>query len=257
VPMRPWQRVTSSTLLAVGALVSFVRTEVLLVGVVAVLWLGWQGYRASAGLLAGSGVAASVLYVLAPADVTSPTSPLEVVLTLNGRTAFWGEVLRGPWDLLAGRGDGDVGTGLLRSGSSLWRPDGGGAVAPTGEPAALLFIDNSYLSVAADVGLPGLALVCAVLVLSARTLLAARPLTRPAVCGLGALLVIAVDGLTRSSLTQFPFGFIALLFLGTTLAAAQAAQSPGPRQAADQPTPARASSESRSASSGTAAGASS
>ncbi|NHC14393.1 hypothetical protein [Motilibacter deserti] len=254
LPLRRSHGAVATGVIALGVIVSFVRTEAVLVVAVLVAAVAVRGHRASAVLLGAAATAASTLYLVLPARTSSTATGLDVLLTLNGRTELWSQVLRGPWDVLAGRGVGQVGTGLARSQSGLWGPtvDQAGATVSPGAPSSLLYVDNAYLSLVADVGLPGLVLTCAVFALMARTLLRAAP-AAPALCGLGTLAVVAVDGLTRSSLTQFPFGYVALLVLGTALAAATHGGDARLSDAGCQPRGAL----SKPASSGTAAGASS
>ena len=167
--------------------------------------------------------------------VSSAPTPPQVVLadapqgsfllTLNGRTQTWSQVVRGNQDVLFGRGVGVLGSGLARSqagGIATQQRYVDGVAPDAASNTQLTSLDNSYLQVVADVGLLGLAVL---LVAGARVCSLLRPGLRrrspPALAGAGILLVVVVDGLTRTSLTAFPFGFVALLALGAALAASR------------------------------------
>lgn len=228
---RPRLRWLSVGVLCIGVLVSFDRTAFVLLVVIFALHLDLIGRRRAGGLLFAAAALAVLALLLAkgptpPPTVTPATGPTSssFLLTLNGRTSTWLSVVRGPEDLLFGRGAGAIGAGLSRASQgsvvqqARYQPSGTKPGAAATVP--LTSLDSSYVEMVADGGLVGLVVL---LVIGARvvTLLrsAGRPLSPAAGAGLGILLVIALDGLTRTSLTAFPFGFVALYLLGVSLAA--------------------------------------
>lgn len=212
-----------AAVLAIGIAVSFVRTEIVLMAVIAATVLV-RARRAPAALalLLATIVAAVGLLAAAPQPSTSPTSRTSVLATLNGRTTGWSELLSDPGDLVAGRGVGAVGSGLARSATAgIYQPGRyrAGQAPAAASSEALLSVDSSYLATLADVGFVGLALL---LVILGRMLVLMR-LARPGRSGamwvsLGLWLVVVLDATTRSSITAFPYGFIALYLLGLSLA---------------------------------------
>jgi hypothetical protein len=228
---RAWLRTALVAVLAVGVVTSVDRTMLALLPVLLLAWLALHGRVRLAALVLAVGVAGGVGYLALP---SAPAPPQVVqadapqggfLLTLNGRTQTWSQVVRGLQDVPFGRGVGVLGTGLARSqaGNIATQQRYVDGVAPdAASNTQLTSLDNSYLQVVADVGLLGLAVL---LVAGARVCSLLRPGVRrrspPALAGAGILLVVAVDGLTRTSLTAFPFGFVALLALGSALAAAR------------------------------------
>jgi len=217
-------------LLGLGIAISFVRTEIVLMAVIAALALVRARRAPSAvGLLLAVVIAAVGLLALEPQPTASSTSGGSVLGTLNGRTTGWSELLSTPSDLVAGRGVGAVGTGFARSAASgIYEPGRftSGQAPATVQEGDLRNVDSTYLATLADVGLVGLALLGAILV---RALMAMR-LGRPDGEGamwtcLGLWLVAVLDAVTRSSLTAFPYGFIALYLLGLSLARREAESS--------------------------------
>jgi hypothetical protein len=212
-----------AAVLAIGIAVSFVRTEIVLMAVIAAIVLvRLRRVPAAAALLLATVVAALGLLTLVPQAPISPTSRASVLGTLNGRTTGWRELLSDPGDLIAGRGVGTVGSGLARSATAgIYQPGRfkAGQAPATAGAEELRSVDSSYLATLADVGVAGFALL---LVILGRMLVLMR-LARPGPSGamwvsLGLWLVIALDATTRSSITAFPYGFIALYLLGLSLA---------------------------------------
>jgi len=225
--LRRRSAVPIAALLALGIAISFVRTEIVLMAVIAALALvRVQRLPAAAGLLLAVLIAAVGLLALTPAPALSPTSNASVLGTLNGRTTGWSELLSNPSDLLAGRGVGAVGTGLARSATAGIYQPGRFTTGQTPEGARegdLRNVDSTYLATLADVGVLGLALMAAIL---GRMLMLMRP-GQPGASGamwtsMGLWLVAVLDAVTRSSLTAFPYGFIALYLLGLSLARREA-----------------------------------
>lgn len=233
---RLWLRWTILSVLTVGVIVSVDRTMLVLLPVLFLLWLIWAARRVLAGLLMATGVTLGGLVLSMPSPPPPPhvvladTPPGNFLLTLNGRTQTWSQIVRGPQDLLFGRGVGVLGNGLARSqeeGVADQNRYIEGQAVPAATNNQLTSLDNSYLQVLADAGLLALALVVLFFARIRAILLArvpVRALSAPAAAGLGVLLVTVVDGLTRTSLTAFPFGFVALLTLGSAVAAADHAR---------------------------------
>ena len=231
-----WLRWGTVAVLAAGIVVSVDRTMIALLPVLALLWLVLRGRAAIAGLLVAAALAGGVAYVALPSAPVGPqvvvasSAPPNFLLSLNGRTETWAQVVRGPQDVLFGRGVGVLGSGLARSqqGGIATQDRSVSGVAPdAASNDQLTSLDNSYLAVVADTGILGLALL---LVAASRVWAGVsrgvRARSGAALAGAGILLVVAVDGLTRTSLTAFPFGILGLLVLGTAVGAAQA-RAPG------------------------------
>lgn len=212
-----------AALLALGIASSFVRTELTLMAVIAaVLLVRARRLPSAAALLLAALVAAVGLLTLLPQPAVSPTSRSSILGTLNGRTTGWGELLSDPSDLVAGRGVGAVGSGLARSATAgIYQP---GRFQAGQAPAAaraeeLRSVDSSYLATLADVGFAGLALLIVILGRMLVLMRLGRPGPSSAMwTSLGIWLVVVLDATTRSSITAFPYGFIALYLLGLSLA---------------------------------------
>ncbi|MCA1648665.1 MAG: hypothetical protein LC797_25455 [Chloroflexi bacterium] len=210
-------------LLIVGVLGSFDRTDLLLMLIVVALWVARHGHRTAAvGIVCAPLIAVGV-YLGVQGQFGGLDSGSSQLLTLNGRAQTWASLASKPSSLLEGVGVGATGTGFARSQVSGVLQVGRGrsgvvSVSPTGAAQPL---DSSYLATLADIGLPGLLVL---LVFIARMLvLAYRGLRRGSPAGwtaLGVIVVLFGDATTRSSLTAFPFGFVALYVLGSSLAAA-------------------------------------
>jgi hypothetical protein len=226
--VRPWRRAALITaLLALGVVSSLDRTDIAILVIVLVVLASrrGQGIATSLGACAVA-IAGLAYFALAKVSVASATGQHgSFLLSLNGRTSTWGAVLDKPQAYLGGRGVGDLGSGLARSNAGAIVAVGHfnpGAPPPAANNANLSFLDSTYLSTVADIGLPGLMLVVLFL---AQLGLAARRLIRTApVAGLTAglmTMVTVLDGVTRSSLTAYPFGFVALFAIGASLGAAE------------------------------------
>jgi hypothetical protein len=226
-PTRWWG--LAAAIIVAGVLASFVRTGLVILVLLGAIALVQRRELPSAfGFLSAAFLAAGLLLVLFPQTSPSFGGTREFVLTLNGRTEGWAAVIRAPGELLAGRGVGVIGSGAARAANDPdERREGAAPVLPT-QQFQQYNIDSSFFATVADVGLIGFALLLA---LFARTaVLARRAMSRGSptswvVVGAGA--VILTDGLTRASLTSFPVGFIAMLVLGTALAAALAEAGAG------------------------------
>lgn len=216
--------------MVVGVLVSFDRTAVVLVAALLLLELG-RKHSASAICLALAMAVGGLALVVdrspaAPPSVTAVDNPAAnntFLLSLNGRTSTWLQVFRGPGDVLFGRGAGEIGAGAGRAGQqgvaavAHYQP---GVAPPIATNVGLTSLDSTYFETLADAGVVGLLVL---LLLGARvlSLLRAGQHVRgaPASAARGIFLLLAADGVTRTSLFAFPFGFIAMFLLGSALGA--------------------------------------
>lgn len=229
---RPAMRRLVTACLAVGVFVSFDRTAFVLVALFVLLQLG-RRHRASAICL-GLALAVAGVAVLAtrPPDgrptvvaVDDPSVPNTFLLSLNGRTTTWFQVVRNPSDLFFGRGTGAIGAGAARAGQpgvasvQRYQP---GVAPPVARNIGLTSLDSSYVQTLADVGLAGLLVLLALL---ARTVALLRGRSRSSgrvtTATLWVVLLLLADGVTRTSLFAFPFGFMALYMIGCGLAQAR------------------------------------
>jgi O-antigen ligase len=227
-------------LLVAGIAVSFVRTSLAFLPVLLLLAL-LQGRR-TLGLVAvlGALLAGVVLFLaVSPPDPPSRvgTGRADVIITLNGRTEGWAKILDTPRAAIAGRGVGELGTGAARAQAATQTTQRNQPSQQTNAQHQRYNIDSSYFALAADIGVVGLLLVLAIF---ARIVtLGLRIVARGRVEGwvvLGLVLEMAVDSLTRTSLTSFPVGFIGLFVLGVALSAGLA-DRPQPRLSARTPSP--------------------
>jgi hypothetical protein len=212
-----------ATVLVIGIAVSFVRTEIVLLAVIfAIVLLRARRVPSAVALLLATTVAALGLLTLLPQPSASPTSRSSVLGTLNGRTTGWSELLADPAELIAGRGVGAVGSGLARSASTgIYEPGHfkAGRAPAAANSEELRSVDSSYLATLADVGFAGLALLLVILGRMLVLMRLARPGPSAAMwIALGLWLIFVLDATTRSSLTAFPYGFIAMYLLGLALA---------------------------------------
>jgi hypothetical protein len=142
-------------------------------------------------------------------------SPSQYV-TLNGRTNIWRSQIgehSGTW--MFGRGVGAVGTASERAQRSLVgrielddRADRGGHL-----------VDSGYFTAVADVGIVGLVVLLGILVRIGQLAVRATRRGDPLGWGaLGVLSVVALDAVTRESLTAFPNAYVSMLVLGLAVA---------------------------------------
>jgi hypothetical protein len=203
------------TLLVCGIAVSYVRTAALIGVALVGLWILRKGYVPSAVLVLVAAVAAmgSILVVNAGATKTTSYASQTSSITLNGRTSAWKAALGSPREWPFGQGVGKVGTAAQRATYSL--TPGASAAPPTRA------VDSGYLATIADVGLVGVAVLLALFVRLASLATGAIKRGRYAGwLGLGLLVVIMLDAVTRASFTGFPTAFLGLPLIGVALAAA-------------------------------------
>jgi hypothetical protein len=215
-----------SAVLLLGAAESFVRTSIFIIPVlIAVLLLRGRRGTGAIAIVAGVVIAAGGWLLLTPQGAGESASGLSFITTLNGRTETWSKVIRGPVDLIGGRGAGAIGSGATRAqfGTILPTTPIDDATPTTGAAPDVSNIDSSYFATVADVGLAGLGILVAIglraMHLAGR---AAKAGSSTAWVAIAIGCVVALDATTRSSLTAFPFGFVALYVLGLALAQARA-----------------------------------
>src|SRR5919109_1344042 len=206
------------TLIVGGIAVAYVRTAALIGVALVGLWVARKGYLPSAVLILSAAVAAmaSILVVNAGATQTSSYTSRSSSITLNRRTSAWKAAPGAPRGWPFGRGVGKVGTAAHRATYSL--TPGASAAPPTRA------VDSGYLATIADVGLAGAAVLLALLArLVALATGAIRRGRDAGWLGLGLLVVIMLDAVTRASFTGFPTAFLGLPLIGIALAAARQA----------------------------------
>lgn len=196
---------------------SFVRTSIVILAVVAAVALVRNRQPKAALLLATVSVSAAVLFVgLTPSAVETRTLETHggTYLNLNERTDRWADVLGSSDSVVLGQGVGRVGTGAERAAIGF-------AVEEPGRSALAgvhYTVDSAYVVIISDVGLLGLLVYGGLL-----AAMAAHAYRRAAKgCGvgwlqLGLLSLIAVDGLTRDALGSFPASYCAWAALGLAL----------------------------------------
>src|SRR5919109_457830 len=203
---------------------AFAYAAFLLFGLVAVVFWTRRGVLAAAcGTLIVGGIAvayvrtaALILVVNAGATQTSSYTSRSSSITLNGRTSAWKAALGSPGEWPFGRGVGKVGTAAQRATYTL--TPGASAVPATRA------VDSGYLATIADVGLAGAAVLLALLArLVALATGAIRRGRDAGWLGLGLLVVIMLDAVTRASFTGFPTAFLGLPLIRLALAAARQA----------------------------------
>lgn len=213
-------------LTAVGVIVSFDRTDLLLLVLAAGLWLLRKRLPVAAlALVTATVLVAGVYVVTSSSGASGNQSQLSVLFSLNGRVNAWSIVLAQPEKLIGGDGVGTTGTGLARSQITGIVPTvrfGPAASAASTQGGNIQNLDSSYLATLADVGVVGLLLL---LFIGARVLiLAGRGAAAGSSAGwiaLGVAGVLLLDSTTRTSLTAFPFGYVGLYVLGAALAATE------------------------------------
>lgn len=214
-------------LLGIGVLVSFDRTDIVLMTLAVAMWMGRRRLSVAAiGVVVVTAlVAAAYVGTSEIQPATGNTGAASTLLSLNGRLGAWGTVLADPANLLGGAGVGVTGAGAARSqvNGVVATGHSRSGVAPNPLPSnALSTLDSTYLATVSDVGVVGLMLL---LFMAGRMIhLAWRACRVGSSAGwvaLGVIALLLLDATTRSSLTAFPFGYIGLYVFGASLAAAQ------------------------------------
>jgi len=213
-------RVGLAVPLLIGLYESQVRTAAVAVVALLAVVLLRRGRAVVAGAvaIAACGGAIALTLTATPTVGTSTVNLGGTLVTLNGRTSFWGEVVGEPRQWALGRGVGSVGVGADRAQTDLvYTP--GEAVERFQRTGTDYRVDSSYLLLVAEVGVVGLVTLLCLIAWSAVRLIQATPTEDVAWLGLGIGAVLVVDGLTRSSLLGFPTGFVGLLMVGLALGA--------------------------------------
>lgn len=208
------------TTIAVGILCGFVRTSALIVIALGGIWLAAQKRPVPAAALFGAAVIGSFVIFFSSAQATESRTVRagsNMYLTLNGRTDAWKVALGGPIDWPFGLGVGEVGTAAERATFDLSR------TAEEARESRVEAVDSGYFATIADVGFVGFGILA---VLLARLFMAARAGTRLGFASgrmaMAALVVLALDAITRSSFQGFPTAFIGMLIIGVALASSAA-----------------------------------
>jgi hypothetical protein len=197
-------------IVAVGLLVSYVRTAALIALALVAVAAARRGYVLHAALMMVAAIAVAGAAFAAASQKTEERSVQvnpTTYLTLNGRTNIWKSTLDSPADWAFGRGVGATGTASQRAALPL---TGG-----SGDSDGGTVVDSSYFAIIADVGIVGLAVVLA---LFARVVGAAatpaRRGDRSAWLAIALLTVVVLDGMTRESFVGFPTAYVAMLLIG-------------------------------------------
>jgi O-antigen/teichoic acid export membrane protein len=218
-----WVIVPAAILIA-GIAASYVRTSAAIVPVLLLLALVYRRQSVTALVLVTAACIAAPAYVVVSHGTPSAAAKTgggPSALTLNGRTAGWSRALDTPEHAVMGHGVGALGTGLARAQAGKVHRARNAPLQQTAAEHQRLSVDSTYVALIADVGVVGLMLVLA---LFGRILtLAARAVSQGRSEGwvvIGLVVAMAIDSLTRTSLTSFPVGYIALLVVGCALGAA-------------------------------------
>lgn len=209
-----------------------VRTAMIQVGVLLVIWAVRRGWWKQATVLGVLAAVAGIVLLSGTSTAVRPGAPEEpLLLTLNGRSTAWAQAVQGPESFLVGNGVGARGIGSTREAELV---SAAPAYDPTSAPPASFagdsaFLDSAYAQVQSDVGITGsVAFVGAFLGLGAVLVRRCRGGSSGAAwAGLGVLAVSMVDWIGRSSVASYTTGFLTLYLLGLLLAAST------PRTAAD------------------------
>lgn len=226
-PARVWLRRLLFFIIIAGLVASFVRTALLVAVLLGLLVMVRRGKLPLVALL-------SLVIVLlvgafaASGNLARSGSTVSDLRTLNGRTELWSRAVPSLYDVFAGRGVGTVGAGALRAekGSVSGASESHVNDSRPSPVRPITFVDSLYLALIIDVGLIGAIVFMAVL---ARSLeLASRAVHAvpgPAWATGMFVLILLIDGTTRSSLTSVPSGMLLLAFIGLSLAAAEGVQA--------------------------------
>ncbi|MGZ4606064.1 MAG: hypothetical protein ACXVXV_07985 [Blastococcus sp.] len=201
-----------------------VRTALVQVGLLLVIWAVRRGWAREAAALAAVAAVAGVLILATTTSSLYPGAPEEPLLfSLNGRSTSWSLAVDGWQSLVTGNGVGARGTGSTRtstgvSGPPRYDPTAAPTPAFAGNPA---FLDSSYAQVQSDVGIVGsVALLAALAGTAAFVVRRCRDRTDGAAWAAGGVLAISlVDWIGRSSLASYTTGFLTLYILGVLLGA--------------------------------------
>lgn len=196
-----------------------VRTALVQVGLLLVLYAVRRGFAREAAALAAVAAVAGVLVLATTTTSIYPGAPEEPLLfSLNGRSTSWSLAVDGWQSLVTGNGVGSRGTGSTRTSTSVtppprYDPSSAPTAAYAGNPA---FLDSSYAQVQSDVGIVG---SCALLLgLGGLAILVFRRCRDrsdgAAWAAAGVLTVSLVDWIGRSSLASYTTGFLTFYVLG-------------------------------------------
>ena len=202
--------------MAMGLLLSYVRSAILIAVALAAIWLIKSGRAVVGVVVLVASVAAAFAFLVAVSganETHSVRAGPNTYVTLNGRTSVWATVFSNPAEVPFGLGVGKVGTAAQRAQFGVVKN-------PTKVTEGAKAVDSGYFATVADVGLVGFVVLLALLTrLVVLGLAAIRRFELTGWLVLGWLAVMLIDAITRASFTGFPTAFLGMLFVGLGIAA--------------------------------------
>ena len=202
--------------MAMGLLLSYVRSAILIAVALAAIWLIKSGRAVVGVVVLVASVAAAFAFLVAVSganETHSVRAGPNTYVTLNGRTSVWATVFSNPAEVPFGLGVGKVGTAAQRAQFGVVKN-------PTKATEGAKAVDSGYFATVADVGIVGFVVLLALLTrLVVSGLAAIRRFELTGWLVLGWLAVMLIDAITRASFTGFPTAFLGMLFVGLGIAA--------------------------------------
>ena len=202
--------------MAMGLLLSYVRSAILIAVALAAIGLIKSGRAVVGVVVLVASVAAAFAFLVAVSganETHSVHAGPNTYVTLNGRTSVWATVFSNPAEVPFGLGVGKVGTAAQRAQFGVVKN-------PTKATEGAKAVDSGYFATVADVGLVGFVVLLALLTrLVVLGLAAIRRFELTGWLVLGWLAVMLIDAITRASFTGFPTAFLGMLFVGLGIAA--------------------------------------
>ncbi len=211
------------SVMALGLVLSYVRSAILITVALLAIWLLRTGRVAVGFSLLAATLAAGVAFLVAVSGASQTHSVQagpNAYITLNGRTSVWATVFSRPSKVPFGLGVGKVGTAAQRA-------QFGVVADPSKTTKSAIAVDSGYFATVADVGIVGLILL---LMLFTRIIVLGVAATRlTGVAGwlvLGWVIVLMIDAVTRASFTGFPTAFLGMLLVGIGIGASAGGTAP-------------------------------
>ena len=202
--------------MAMGLLLSYVRSAILIAVALAAIGLIKSGRAVVGVVVLVASVAAAFAFLVAVSganETHSVRAGPNTYVTLNGRTSVWATVFSNPAEVPFGLGVGKVGTAAQRAQFGVVKN-------PTKVTEGAKAVDSGYFATVADVGIVGFVVLLALLTrLVVLGLAAIRRFELTGWLVLGWLAVMLIDAVTRASFTGFPTAFLGMLFVGLGIAA--------------------------------------
>jgi hypothetical protein len=204
------------SLMALGLLLSYVRSAILIAVALLAIWLIRTGRAVVGFVVLAASLAAAFAFLVAVSganETRSVQAGPNTYITLNGRTSVWATVFSKPAEIPFGLGVGKVGTAAQRAQFGVLKD-------PTKATKGATAVDSGYFATVADVGIVGFLVLLALF--TRLVVLGLAAIRRFEVAGwlvLGWLTVMLVDAVTRASFTGFPTAFLGMLFVGLGIAA--------------------------------------